>query len=779
MRCRSIYVFMLAYIFIWACELPELLTESHCPPLISSPCCPEPGTDCRMRDVVYGEPCVWSEENRDPKSGRCVAGFVCGLNEDLYACVAKCSDEQRLCDNKCTDINVDPQHCGECYAPCPMGSRCEKGVCRQNCADGYILCGDGDERRCVDPLTDLEFCGAQNECGHNDVGVECAEGMLCSGGVCAATCANPYVQCSREGRTYCADFSRDLKNCGSCGNVCDEIAVPNGKSFICDGVCEAKTCIDGYYVHDGKCEQNTTIDCGHRGNNCGFLAGWANGECTNEGLCVASECKVGYRLENGVCQTENNECCGNECMVCDADTICNVGKCVDSCIGLNMCRDGNRIYCANFESDTANCTECGTVCDTTVVLNSTAVYCDNGCKAASCEAGYYLDDGKCEQNTTIDCGHRGNNCGFLAGWANGECTNEGLCVATECKVGYRLENGVCVPDTNACCGSICKTCGAGTVCSNGECSPNCGAGLELCGDSCVNLASSIDHCGSCNNNCTTDKVPDSNSVYCDSVCTASSCNSGYYLSDGKCLAYDEYNCGAAGYDCSNLTGWEAGTCTSGACVATSCEAGYHLATGVCVPDTNACCGSTCKTCGTGTVCSNGECLANCGAGLELCGDKCVNLASSIDHCGSCNNNCTTSTVPESSSVYCDNGCKASSCNSGYYLSNGECLAYDEYNCGAAGYDCSSLTGWEEGDCTSGACVATTCVLGYHVNNGTCVADTNIACGSTDIDCTAQNGVNNVLVSYCESGECVLYCETGYNNCDGDNDTGCETTEPCP
>jgi hypothetical protein len=107
------------------------------------------------------------------------------------------------------------------------------------------------------------------------------------------------------------------------------------------------------------------------------------------------------------------------------------------------------------------------------------------------------------------------------------------------------------------------------------------------------------------------------------------------------------------------------------------------------------------------------------------------------------------------------------------------LAYDEYNCGAAGYDCSSLTGWEEGDCTSGACVATTCVLGYHVNNGTCVADTNIACGSTDIDCTAQNGVNNVLVSYCESGECVLYCETGYNNCDGDNDTGCETTEPCP
>ncbi|MFA5625837.1 MAG: hypothetical protein WC966_12445, partial [Bradymonadales bacterium] len=877
--------------------------------------------------------------------GRCKRGYSCvnvsdGVDTRQY-CEVSCPPNQVFCAVEgvyaCVDVNVDILHCGECHSPCPMGSRCEKGECKQNCADGYILCGDGDERRCVDPLTDLEFCGAQNECVGNDVGVECAEGMLCSGGVCAATCAKPYVQCSREGRTYCADFSRDLENCGSCGNVCDDDTVPNGKSFICVGVCEAKTCIDGYYVYDGKCEQNTTIDCGHRGNNCGFLAGWANGECTNEGLCVATECKVGYRLDNGVCQTENNECCGNECMVCAANTMCSEGECSESCsAGLTPCGEGSSAYCANIKSDTANCTECGSVCDTTVVSNSTAVYCDNGCKAASCETGYYLDNGECFANTIENCafkgnhcnvlnadnycenercrhtckagfhptangtcvadspehcGAEGNNCGLLAGWQAGSCTNancvatnciagyhvenqdcvadtnsccgascakcaanqvcdkgacsstctdelsacgtgtdaycanlsrdlancskcgeacntskvphstavycdngckaagcqsgyylhngachpndasncgvlgvscniangvgqcvsgkckyscnenfhlynsdtceensldncgmhehnclqnegwetatcttDGKCIATACKNGYYLSNQKCIADSNACCGSACMACGSGTVCSEGLCKNACSAGLTYCTSGCFDTSTNVNHCGDCNSLCNVSKVPGSSAVYCEATrCKASACSAGHYLTNGECKAYDLNNCGAADYKCSNLTGWEAGTCTSGACVATSCKTGYYLIDGVCRADSNSCCGSTCETCGTGTVCSNGECLANCGAGLELCGDKCVNLASSIEHCGACDASCTTDTVPDSNSVYCDSVCKASACNSGYYLSNGECKAYDLNNCGAADYKCSNLTGWEAGTCTSGAC----------------------------------------------------------------------------
>ncbi len=76
----------------------------------------------------------------------------------------------------------------------------------------------------------------------------------------------------------------------------------------------------------------------------------------------------------------------------------------------------------------------------------------------------------------------------------------------------------------------------------------------------------------------------------------------------------------------------------------------------------------------------------------------------------------------------------------------------------------------EGNCT------TSCGAGLTECNQACVdLDSNPSyCGGCDNSCTSGPNASGV----CLSGECEFVCHSGYNNCDGDADTGCETIGSC-
>lgn len=174
--------------------------------------------------------------------------------------------------------------------------------------------------------------------------------------------------------------------------------------------------------------------------------------------------------------------------------------------------------------------------------------------------------------------------------------------------------------------------------------PNCT--LTVCGDSCVDVNSNNNNCGSCGHACPSGEVCDNGLCEWDCSSDKTSCASG--CAD---LQTDENNCGACGDACA------AGeTCTDGACVVTgpTCASGETNCSGTCVDtqtDNNNC--STCgNACASGFICEAGLCKeitiapitipipTFCFTPYGMCSGVCVNLDTDPDNCGTCGKKCS-------------------------------------------------------------------------------------------------------------------------------------------
>jgi MYXO-CTERM domain-containing protein len=51
------------------------------------------------------------------------------------------------------------------------------------------------------------------------------------------------------------------------------------------------------------------------------------------------------------------------------------------------------------------------------------------------------------------------------------------------------------------------------------------------------------------------------------------------------------------------------------------------------------CGGSCGSCPGSEVCQNGQCVASCDPGYELCGQDCVDTSADPQHCGGCDQPC--------------------------------------------------------------------------------------------------------------------------------------------
>ncbi|TVQ95883.1 MAG: hypothetical protein EA398_16735, partial [Deltaproteobacteria bacterium] len=199
-------------------------------------------------------------------------------------------------------------------------------------------------------------------------------------------------------------------------------------------------------------------------------------------------------------------------------------------------------------------------------------------------------------------------------------------------------------------------------------------------------------------------------------------------------------------------------------------------------------GSFCATdCATSGLCPNGfECvlveegIEQCLPTSRLCGECAdVDFQTSVDHCGACGNACT---IDNGTPQCVDGACGIFACDPGYDNCDGSdftgCetdVATDAGNCGACGNACDILNA--AAVCEDATCAVSTCDTGF----GNCDLDDETGCetpltnnpehcGACGNTCTLANAD-----ATCDDTTCVVEaCNENFGSCDGRQSTGCET-----
>lgn len=257
---------------------------------------------------------------------------------------------------------------------------------------------------------------------------------------------------------------------------------------------------------------------------------------------------------------------------------------------------------ADAPSEGGDATSAGVVSATPPKASCGAVVCSAASKNCAAKGCVAIDDPLygCGSTTCTPCG--GSN-------ATLKCTS-GACAIAACHTGWAdcdgsaangCESDLSLPTS---CGSCGVVCGAGKVCTPTGCASSCPAPLTDCGGACVNLSTTLSHCGSCSRSCAAAAIT------------------------------------------------EAPTCVAGVC-GTTCAPGYTMCAGTCVDllRDNAHCGKCGQACSTkGETCTAGSCPA-CPTGMTLCPKGCFDLRFATTNCGACDNYCTPSDT-----MVCDGKC---------------------------------------------------------------------------------------------------------------------------
>ncbi len=368
---------------------------------------------------------------------------------------------------------------------------------------------------------------------------------------------------------------------------------------------------------------------------------------------------------------------------------------------------------------------------------------DCGATAETCNGADDDCDGMVDEDFDLDTDPA--NCGRCENTCADPSHGTAACTSGACGVTCDADFGDCDGDaSNGCeadltrpesCGSCGNACDTGLLCDGGDCVSSCSAGLTECDGSCVDVSTSINHCGMCRNAC---PDPMGSTPSCSGGVCGSDCDMGRGDCDGDpsngCEAdlSSPASCGTCGNVCDFPNG--IAVCDTGSCVLAACDMGYDDCDGDrsngCEADSTS--PATCGGCGAvcpmdAPVCSGGTCDTGCATSTDmLCSGACVDVNTHLDNCGSCGNVCPGGPM---SSRTCSGGSCGIRCNAGFA-------------------DC-------DGDPTTG-----------------CEVDITrpVSCGSCTRTCTVMNGMPG-----CTSGMCTIAgCNVGFDNCDGDLSNGCET-----
>ncbi len=352
----------------------------------------------------------------------------------------------------------------------------------------------------------------------------------------------------------------------------------------------------------------------------------------------------------------------------------------------------------------------------------------------------------------------------------------------------------CVTNEHCPAGTLC----VGNVCVMG-CNPErpCPTGQTCCDGACIDPLANVVHCGACGARCS---VANATAACRNGRCAVGQCTAPYGDCDNDPANGCETDtqrtvshCGACGTVCtapSNATA----TCVGGTCGFT-CAAGFadcdgNAANG-CEVDTRTdvthCgrCAARCNPPNAAPTCVMGECRVDfCADGFGNCDGNPTNgcevdTRTSVSHCGACGTACT---ARDNAFPGCLGGRCVTSCVMGFQdcdadPSNG-CeadLRTSTTHCGACGRGCAPRNG--EGACAAGRCTLTRCDTGFadcdgNVDNG-CETDTRTSpahCGRCGNACMTSGGTPVCRAGVCGVGACAM----GRGDCDGQESNGCET-----
>ncbi len=733
------------------------------------------------------------------------------------------------------DFVGDPFHCGRCMNACSVvhgAAGCEAGACViVECDDDYYDHNgefeDGCEDHClIDPeIGDVEVCnGLDDDCDGlededfdlardadncGECGAECAPENavgLCVEGECTVEeCMAPHADCNGFAIDGCEiDTSTDRFHCGECEAFCD---VPGAVSICEDGVCAIGECDDTWQncnrePEDG-CEVNLWTDeenCGA----CGFVCAMSGAVS----VCIDGGCAVGI--------------CGDGLADCDLDreTGCEI----------------------DVRSDPENCGACGHICG---APRAEGGCIDRWCVVDGCELGWHdanglFDDGceyECTPNPdsdgveicngddddcdgeidegidlTTDDEHCGA-CGRACDPANAEgVCDEAECTIVRCGLGFEDCNGLAAdgcevavqfdPLNCGACGAVCEVDNARSTCFAGICRVDrCIAPWEDCdlnpANGCEsNLDSDEEHCGACRRPC----AFGTGTGICDEgTCLVGGCFGDLADCDGRIasgcevdLGSDRFNCGGCDIVCSVSDALE--RCVDRACEILECDGGFDDCDGFygngCEADLNndpdSCrtCGHVCDLDHARPRCVAGGCeIAACDEGFANCDleidNGCeANLETSEEHCGGCRRPC----VFDNGVAICDErvcalaGCSSTFADCNDWVGDG-CevdTATDPDHCGGCRRACE-LPHATAG-CEDGGCAVDECASGWEdcdgiVENG-CETDINTSighCGRCGAVCALANATPE-----CVGGTCrIEECDDGFADCDLNGDSGCE------
>lgn len=301
------------------------------------------------------------------------------------------------------DLARDAKNCGACGIACDpilalrMGASCVNGQCAYQCELDFHDCNglldDGCETRTDN---DPKNCGV---CGN-----ACDEGTPCIDGRCG--CLLPTVACGGQ----CVDTTSDVSNCGGCGKACSNMDAP------CNPM-----------------PPHTAVGCFQ--SECGKLVcdgPWGDCDDDDTDVCASNGCETPLdTVDNcGACGTKCLP--GQECRPVDNNRV----ECKDTCEtqGLVECEKGQD--CVDLAKDIRNCGGCNIPCNG--ARGNQANLCKKGLCEVECMTGFADCNGDpsdgCEVDVRTNAGHCGA-CGASCDVDAGQPCIDGKCLLVECDAG--------------------------------------------------------------------------------------------------------------------------------------------------------------------------------------------------------------------------------------------------------------------------------------------------------------------------------------------------------
>jgi len=346
----------------------------------------------------------------------------------------------------------------------------------KDCTDDQIKC-DGT---CIDPNTNMDYCGATASCLGDDKGSRCAANQTCNAGKCVDKGSVCTVNVCSDGK---------IQVCAN-GNLGAAVNCAGGAS--CKSASECGECKDGIL----ECSDTKIKICEN--------GVWKeNADCkTDNKICVAGACTEAASCETSLCADGKIQVCGEDNKlqsekICDGGASCkSVSECGECKDGILECNDTKVEICENgIWKEDADCKTDNKVCaggvcieaascDKSICAEGKIQVCGEDHKLQSekiCDSGFSCKSasecGECKEDA-FACTETGYKLCIGGQWGTETCTDNKVCdpVAKNCvavpeceedvfectETGYRI----CVTGT-----WMTETCKDGKVCdlSAGNC----------------------------------------------------------------------------------------------------------------------------------------------------------------------------------------------------------------------------------------------------------------------------------------------------------------------